>query len=222
MRVLIVEDEVVLADSIRTMLTRASFAADAVHDGATALEWLTVNDYDVVVLDRDLPGVHGDDVCRWIGAQALGVRVLMLTAARGLGDKMAGFESGADDYLAKPFAMQELIARLTALGRRPARALPPVLTFGDVTLNSYRREVWRGGLTVPLAPKEFAVLQLLMRADGGVVSAEELLEKAWDENANPFTSGVRVTISTLRKKLGRPWIVATIPGVGYRMEAVDG
>lgn len=221
MRVLIVEDEVVLADSIRTMLTRASFAADAVHDGATALEWLTINDYDVVVLDRDLPVVHGDEVCRQISEQGLDVRVLMLTAARGLGDTVAGFELGADDYLSKPFAMQELIARLTALGRRPARALPPVLAFGDLTLNAYRREVCRGGELLSLAPKEFAVLQLLMRADGGVVSAEELLEKAWDENANPFTSGVRVTISTLRKKLGRPWIVGTVPGVGYRMESAD-
>jgi two-component system response regulator VanR len=218
MRVLIVEDEVVLADSIRTMLTRASFAADVVHDGDAALEWLTVNDYDAVVLDRDIPGVHGDDVCRQLGENGLDVRVLMLTAARRLDDKVAGFELGADDYLSKPFEMQELIARLHALARRPTRALPPVLTFGDLTLNPYRWEVRRGNVGRVLSPKEFAVLQELMRADGAVVSAEQLLEKAWDENANPFTNGIRVTISGLRKKLGEPWIVATVPGVGYRME----
>jgi two-component system response regulator VanR len=218
MRVLLVEDEPVLADSIRTMLTRASFAVDVVHDGSVAMEWLTVNGYDVIVLDRDIPGTHGDDVCRQIGERKIDVRILMLTAARRLEEKVAGFELGADDYLSKPFEMQELIARLNALGRRPSPAIQPVLAFADLTLNPYRREVRRGGIGRPLSPKEFAVLQVLMRADGAIVSAEELLEQAWDENANPFTNGIRVAISTLRKKLGEPWIVGTVPGFGYRME----
>lgn len=216
-RVLIVEDEVVLAESIRTMLTRASFAADVVHDGATALDLLAINEYDLVVLDRDVPRVHGDEVCRRIGEQRLDVRVLMLSAARLLDDKISGFHLGADDYLSKPFEMVELIARLNALARRPSRSLPPVLAFADLTLCPHRREVLRRGVPRELTPKEFAILQVLMRADGGVVSAEQLLEKAWDENANPFTNGVRVTISTLRKKLGRPWLIATVPGAGYRM-----
>jgi two-component system response regulator VanR len=218
-RVLVVEDEVLLAESIATILTRASIATDVVNDGTRALELVSVNDYDVVVLDRDLPGTHGDEVCRQINEQGLDVRILMLTASRRLDEKVAGFELGADDYLAKPFEMRELVARLNALDRRPTRALPPVLAFADLTLNPFRREVHRGGAPLALSPKEFAVLQVLMRANGGIVSAEELLEKAWDENANPFTNGVRVTISTLRKKLGRPWIVSTVTGVGYRMEA---
>jgi two-component system response regulator VanR len=218
-RVLVVEDEKLLAESVKTMLSRASMAVDVVHDGGAALELVTINSYDAIVLDRDLPGVHGDEVCRRVNEMNLPVRILMLTAASRLDEKMSGFELGADDYLAKPFEMQELIARLRALGRRPAVALPPVMRFGDVTLNPFRREVHRDGRPKTLSPKEFAVLQLLMSADGGVVSAEELLEKAWDENANPFTNGIRVTVSTLRKKLGEPWLVATVPGVGYRMGA---
>lgn len=218
MRVLIVEDEVLIAESIQTALTRASIAADVVHDGVAALETVTLNDYDVVVLDRDIPGVHGDVVCRRINEMDLDVRILMLTAAHRLDDKVAGFELGADDYMAKPFEMRELIARLRALGRRSAPAAPPILHFDDVTLNPFRREVRRADHDVALSPKEFAVLELLMRADGGVISAEDMLEKAWDENANPFTNGVRVTVSTLRKKLGEPWVVGTVPGVGYRME----
>ena len=219
MRVLIVEDEPYLADAIRTGLRRESIAADTVGDGESALERLGVNDYDVVVLDRDLPGMHGDDVCAWIADQQLPCRVLMLTAARSLRDRVDGFELGADDYLAKPFEFPELVARLRALDRRPAASHPPVLEGDGVRLDPFRREAYRNGRLLRLSNKEFAVLELLMRADGGIVSSETLLEKAWDEHADPFTNTVRVTVSTLRKRLGEPGLVRTVSGAGYRFGA---
>ncbi len=218
MRVLIVEDEPFLADAIQTGLRREGIAADVVHDGDAALEYVTINDYDVIVLDRDIPGVHGDKVCGRIVAEHPQVRVLMLTAARTLDDKVTGFELGADDYVAKPFDFPELVARLRALERRNQPAAPPTLADGGVRLDSFRREVTRNGRRVRLSRKEFAVLELLMRADGGVLSAERLLEKAWDMNADPFTNTIRVTISTLRKKLGEPWMIQTVPGYGYRFD----
>jgi two-component system response regulator VanR len=211
----------VLADTIAVALARVAIAADTAYDGYQALEVLTVNDYDVVVLDRDLPGLSGDEVCRSIHERGVSARVLMLTAASRLGDKVSGFEVGADDYLSKPFELPELIARLRALERRPSAAIPPVLKCGDIELNSFRFEVVRAGRFVHLARKEFAVLQLLMQAGGAPVSAEQLLEKAWDENANPFTNSIRVTISSLRKKLGEPSAIQTVAGVGYRMEVPD-
>jgi two-component system response regulator VanR len=215
-RVLIVEDEDYLADAIVTGLRREAMAVDVSRDGDSALEMLTINDYDVVVLDRDIPGVHGDDVCARIIADKPHCRVLMLTAARTLRDKVAGFELGADDYLPKPFEFTELVMRLRALERRPTVALPPVLRADGVELDPFRREVYRDRRFVRLSRKEFAVLELLMRANGGVVSAETLLEKAWDENADPFTNAIRITISTLRKRLGEPWVIQTVSGVGYR------
>lgn len=219
MRALIVEDEVYLAEAIQTALRRQTIAADIVHDGDTALEYLTVNQYDVVLLDRDIPGTHGDDVCAWITAELPSCRVLMLTAARALNDKVGGFELGADDYLSKPFEFPELVARLRALERRPTATRPPVLDDAGVTLDPFRREVYRNGRLVRISRKEFVVLDLLMRADGGVVSAETLLEKGWDMNADPFTNTIRVTVSNLRKKLGKPGLIHTVPGVGYRFGA---
>jgi two-component system, OmpR family, response regulator VanR len=216
MRVLVVEDEPYLADAIAAGLRREAMAVDVVGDGEAAVEQLSVNDYDVVVLDRDIPGIHGDDVCAWVVAERPGCRVLMLTAARGLRNTVDGFELGADDYLAKPFEFPELVVRLRALERRPVRSLPPVLKSGGVVLDPFRREVYRDGRLVRLSRKEFAVLELVMRADGGVVSAETLLEKAWDVNADPFTNAVRVTMSSLRKRLGEPWVIQTVPGSGYR------
>ena len=217
MRVLVVEDERVLADTIATGLRREAMAVDVAYDGASALERTSVNDYDVVVLDRDLPRVHGDEVCRSLVADGASARVLMLTAAGELDDKVEGLSIGADDYLAKPFAFAELIARIRALGRRSVPPLPPVLERGGVRLDPARRAVTRDGRPVDLTPKEFAVLEVLMRAQGTVVSAERLLEKAWDENIDPFTNVVRVTMMTLRKKLGEPPVIATVPGAGYRL-----
>jgi two-component system response regulator VanR len=219
MRVLVVEDEEYLADAVAAGLRQEAMAVDVVLNGDDALEHLAVNDYDVVVLDRDIPGTHGDDVCAWVVVEKSECRVLMLTAARGLNQKVAGFELGADDYLAKPFEFPELVMRLRALVRRPARALPPVLRSEGVELDPFRREVYRERRLVRLSRKEFAVLELLMRADGGVVSAETLLEKAWDVNADPFTNAVRITISSLRKRLGEPWVIHTDPGSGYRFGA---
>lgn len=218
MRALIVEDEPFLAEAIQTGLRRETIAADVVNDGDSAIEHLAVNDYDVVILDRDIPGTHGDDVCAHIVAEYPSCRVIMLTAARTLGDKVAGFELGADDYLAKPFDFPELVMRLRALERRTQAARPPVLEAAGVTLDPFRREVYRDGRFVRLSRKEFAVLDVLMNAAGGVVSAETLLEKAWDANADPFTNTIRVTISNLRKRLGEPWVIHTVPGVGYRFE----
>ncbi len=216
MRVLVVEDESYLADAIALGLRRETMAVDVVGDGAEALAQVEFTDYDVVVLDRDLPGVHGDEVCARLAREHPDVKVLMLTAARSLRDRVEGFEIGADDYLVKPFEFPELVARLRALERRNQPAREPVLESRGVRLDPFRREVSRDGHFVRLSPKEFAVLQLLMEADGGVLSAETLLEKAWDANADPFSNTTRVTISHLRKRLGEPWVIQTVPGVGYR------
>jgi len=215
--VLIVEDEPYLADAIQAGLRLEAIAADVVGDGDAALERLSVNAYDVVVLDRDLPGTHGDEVARRLVADQVPTRILMLTAADRLEEKVSGFETGADDYLTKPFEMRELVMRLRALGRRTALATPPVVQYAGLTLDAFRREVYRDGRYVGLTRKQFSVLEVLMAARGGVVSAETLLERAWDENADPFTNAVRITISSLRKRLGNPWLIHTVPGVGYRV-----
>ncbi|MEO3794418.1 response regulator transcription factor [Nonomuraea sp. B10E15] len=217
MRVLVVEDERILAEAIAEWLRDETHAVDLAHDGESALERIAVNDYDVVVLDRDLPRVHGDDVCKELVASDSDARVLMLTAAAQLDDRVTGLSIGADDYLPKPFAFPELAARVLALGRRSRPATPPVLRRAGITLDPARREVYRKGRFVPLSKKEFAVLAELMRANGAVVSAEQLLEKAWDEHADPFTGAVRLTILKLRRKLADPPVVETVPGVGYRI-----
>jgi two-component system response regulator VanR len=217
MRVLIVEDELFLAEAVRDGLRLEAIAADIAGDGDTALELLSINEYDVVVLDRDIPGPNGDQIARHLAGSAVSPRILMVTAADRLDDKETGFESGADDYLTKPFAFRELILRLRALERRPSASTPPALEFSDLRLDPFRREVYRGGRYVALTRKQFAVLQVLLAAQGGVVSAEQLLERAWDENADPFTNAVRITISSLRKRLGEPWLIHTVPGVGYRV-----
>src|SRR5882757_8342488 len=203
MRVLVAEDEPALIEILLQGLRTQGLAVDAATDGAQALELLAINDYDVLVLDRDLPLVHGDDVCREVVAQGK-TRVLMLTAAGTIDDRVEGLNLGADDYLAKPFAFAELVARIQALGRRARAALPPVLRRAGISLDVPRHQVSRDGRFVPLSRKEFAVLEILLRAEGTVVSAEELLEKAWDENADPFTNSVRVSVMTLRRKLGEP------------------
>ncbi|NUR74042.1 MAG: response regulator transcription factor [Hamadaea sp.] len=215
MRVLVVEDEELLADAVAEGLRRESLAVDVAYDGDAALERLGVNAYDVVVLDRDLPGVSGDEICA--GLAGGDIRVLMLTAAGDLADRVAGLSLGADDYLAKPFAFAELVARVRALGRRARPAVPPVLTRAGLRLDPNRREVYRDGRYVGLSRKEFAVLEELLRAAGAVVSAEDLLERAWDENIDPFTNVVRVTVMTLRRKLGDPPVIETVPGVGYQI-----
>ncbi|WP_033219957.1 response regulator transcription factor [Kitasatospora phosalacinea] len=220
MRVLVVEDEEYLAEAVQAGLRLAAIACDVAGDGEAAWERLSVHRYDVVVLDRDLPGMPGDEVCRRIVAAGLGCRVLMLTAAARLDQKVAGFELGADDYLTKPFDLAELVVRLRSLARRPAGSAPPVLERAGVRLDPFRREVFRDGRYVALSRKQFAVLEVLMAAGGGVVSAEDLLERAWDEHADPFTNAVRITISGLRKRLGEPWVIHTVPGVGYRLDAV--
>jgi DNA-binding response OmpR family regulator len=217
MRVLVVEDERLLADAVAVGLRREAFAVDVAYDGSAGLERLSVNDYDVVVLDRDLPSIHGDDVCRRLVADHLGVRVLMLTAAADVLDRVEGLGLGADDYLGKPFVFAELVARVRALGRRSRKAVPPVLEYDGLLLDPARRDVTRDGRLVPLGRKEFGVLEELMRAEGAVVSAEQLLEKVWDENADPFTNVVRVTVMTLRKKLGDPPLIQTVVTVGYRL-----
>ncbi|MEU8080500.1 response regulator transcription factor [Catellatospora citrea] len=217
MRILVVEDEPLVADAVARWLRGDAHAVDVVHDGGAALERIGVNDYDVVVLDRDLPVVHGDDVCRTLAAGAADARVLMLTAAAELDDRVAGLVLGADDYLPKPFAFAELSARVAALGRRTRPAVPPVLQRAGIRLDPHRREVFRDGRYVPLSRKEFAVLAELLRADGAAVSAERLLEKAWDEHTDPFTHAIRMTILKLRRKLGDPPVVQTEPGVGYRI-----
>jgi DNA-binding response OmpR family regulator len=217
MRILVVEDERVLADAVAEWLRREAFAVDVAYDGDAALERLGVNDYEVVVLDRDLPVVHGDDVCRAIVDSELPTRVLMLTASASVRERVAGLSLGADDYLPKPFAFVELSARVHALLRRTRPAAPPVLERAGITLDPARREVYRGGRLIALARKEFAVLAELMRADGTVVSAEQLLERAWDEHVDPFTNVVRVTVMKLRRKLGEPAVIETVAGVGYRL-----
>lgn len=217
MRVLVVEDEPMLADAIGEWLRDEAHAVDIVHDGAAALERAGVNDYDVVVLDRDIPAVHGDDVCRELVEAGSAARVLMLTAAVAVTDRVDGLSLGADDYLTKPFAFAEMGARVQALARRCRPAAPPVLRRAGITLDPGRREVFRDGRMVALSKKEFAVLAELLRADGVAVSAEHLLEKAWDEFADPFTGAVRLTVLKLRRKLGDPPLVETVRGVGYRI-----
>ncbi|GAA2096697.1 response regulator transcription factor [Actinomadura alba] len=216
MRILVAEDERVLADLVADGLRRHAMAVDVVHDGAAALERLAVNDYDVLVLDRDLPLVHGDQVCRELAQNGADVRILMLTAAGAVSERVAGLGLGADDYLAKPFAYAELLARVQALGRRRAPALPPVLERNGIVLDAPRRQASRDGRFVPLSRKEYAVLEVLMRAQGAVVTAEELLERAWDEHTDPFTTVVKVTMSKLRAKLGEPPVITTVQG-GYRL-----
>jgi two-component system, OmpR family, response regulator VanR len=217
-RVLIVEDEPYMAEAIRDGLRLEAIAADIAADGGTALDLLAVNQYDIAVLDRDIPGPSGDEIARRIVASGSGMPILMLTAADRLDDKASGFELGADDYLTKPFELRELGLRLRALDRRRAYSRPPVREIDGLRLDPFRREVYRDGRYIPLTRKQFAVLEVLVEAGGGVVSAERLLEQAWDENADPFTNAVRITVSALRKRLGEPWLIATVPGVGYRIE----
>jgi DNA-binding response OmpR family regulator len=217
MRVLVVEDFEVLAATIGTGLRREGMAVDVVLDGSDALEHLAVTRYDVVVLDRDLPGVHGDEVCRQIVAGRSHSRVLMLTAASTVRERVEGLGLGADDYLPKPFDFAELVARVRALGRRSAVALPPALEAGDVTLDPSRRVAFRAGRRLELSPKEFAVLECLLASAGRVVPAEELLERAWDEAADPFTTAVKTTVRRLRAKLGDPPVIHTVREGGYRI-----
>jgi two-component system response regulator VanR len=218
-RVLIVEDEPLMADAIRDGLRMEAIAADIAGDGDTALDLLGSNAYDIAVVDRDIPGPSGDDIAKRIVASGSGMPILMLTAADRLDDKTSGFELGADDYLTKPFELRELVLRLRALDRRRAHHRPPIREIADLRLDPFRREVYRDGRYVPLTRKQFAVLEVLVAAEGGVVSAEELLEQAWDENADPFTNAVRITVSALRKRLGGPSLIVTVPGVGYRIDS---
>ncbi|MBT8225291.1 MAG: response regulator transcription factor [Dactylosporangium sp.] len=217
MRLLVVEDEPVLADSIADGLRRHTYAVDVAYDGNTALTRLGVNAYDVVVLDRDLPDVSGDQVCRTLVDQATDTRVLMLTAAAAVGDRIAGLDLGADDYLVKPFDFAELVARVRALGRRTRPVTSPVLQRESIALDPVRHEASRAGRALSLTRKEFGVLEELLRGDGAVVSSEQLLEKVWDENIDPFTNVVRVTMLSLRRKLGDPPVIATVTGVGYQI-----
>jgi two-component system response regulator VanR len=221
-RVLIVEDEPLMAEAIRDGLRLEAIAADIAADGDTALKLLTVNAYDVAVLDRDIPGPSGDQIAKRIVASGSGMPILMLTAADRIDDKTSGFELGADDYLTKPFELQELVLRLRALDRRRGHSRPPVRELAGLRLDPFRREVYRDGRYIALTRKQFAVLEVLIAAEGGVVSAEELLRRAWDENADPFTNAVRITVSALRKRLGEPSIIATVAGVGYRIDSQSG
>jgi DNA-binding response OmpR family regulator len=217
MRVLVVEDQQELAETVATGLRREGMAVDVARDGTVALQRTAVHAYDVVVLDRDLPGIHGDRVCATLVEQGNRARVLMLTASTGIEDRVVGLSLGADDYLPKPFAFAELVARIRALARRAQPALPPVMSSGDLQLDPGRRVAERGGRRLDLSAKELAVLELLLAARGAVVSAEELLERGWDEAADPFSNVVKVTISRLRRKLGDPQLIETVPGAGYRI-----
>ncbi len=216
MRVLVVEDQVDLADDIAEGLRDQGMAADVAYDGAAGLEKVFLNRYDVVVLDRDLPKVHGDAVCAALAGSPSPASVLMLTAAGAVDDRVAGLELGADDYLTKPFAFAELVARVRVLARRRERT-PPVITRGDLVYDHARRLASRHGELLPLTAKEMGVLEVLLLADGGVVSAEELLERVWDEHADPFTRTVGMTVARLRRKLGEPDLIETVVGVGYRL-----
>jgi DNA-binding response OmpR family regulator len=222
-RVLVVEDEDALADAIARGLRREGMAVDVAGDGGVALEKAATNGYDVVVLDRDLPVVHGDDVCRKLieSSPAPGAaevpRILMLTASGALDDRVEGLTLGADDYLGKPFAFTELVARIRALARRGGLAVKPVLEVGDVVLDPARHFATRAGRPLPVTRKELAVLEVLIRAGGAVVSPEQLLERAWDEHADPFTNTIRVTVMNLRRKLGDPPLIETVVGSGYRI-----
>ena len=217
MRVLVVEDARRLADAIARGLRAEGMAVDVAYDGAEGHQKATYTRYDVVVLDRDLPEMHGDDVLAEILAAGAMTRVLMLTASAGIDDRVDGLSLGADDYLSKPFAFPELVARVRALGRRATPAVPPVLRAGDLELDPARRTVTRAGRSIELTRKEFGVLEVLLGAAGSVVSSEVLLERVWDENADPFTTTVRVTMMTLRRKLGEPGMIDTVVGAGYRV-----
>jgi two-component system, OmpR family, response regulator VanR len=217
MRVLLAEDEPRIAGAVARGLRREGMAVDLAGDGASALYKARVAPYDVVVLDRDLPVMHGDDVCRTLAAEQPETKVLMLTAARSTDDLVAGLSLGADDYLPKPFRFAELVARLRALARRSGAARPPVLEAGDVVLDPARRSATRAGRPLDLTPKEFAVLEVLLAAQGAVVAPEELVDKAWDEQLDPLSNTVRMTVMTLRRKLGDPPLLATVRGSGYRV-----
>ncbi len=217
MRVLVAEDVEDLATAVAAGLRREGMAVDVVLDGTAALDHLAVTRYDVVVLDRDLPGTHGDEVCRRLAAERSQSRVLMLTAASTVRDRVEGLGLGADDYLPKPFDFAELVARIRALGRRPATSLPPVLEHGDVTLDPSRRVAFRAGRRLELSPKEFVLLEYLLASAGRVVSAEELLERVWDEAADPFTTAVKQTMRRLRVKLGEPPVIRTVREGGYQI-----
>jgi DNA-binding response OmpR family regulator len=217
MRVLLVEDHAKLATTVATGLRRQGLAVDLAFDGDDALEHIAATEYDVVVLDRDIPGVHGDDVCRRLAAGPHRTRVLMLTAASSVAARVEGLGLGADDYLTKPFAFAELVARIRALGRRQAPVLPPTLRSGEVCLDAASRAATRAGRPLALSPKEFAVLERLMAAGGRVVSEGELLTAVWDEMADPFTKAVQMTVSRLRAKLGEPPVIETVPAGGYRI-----
>jgi DNA-binding response OmpR family regulator len=215
MRLLVVEDRRVMADSIARSLRREGMAVDVAYDGRAALELAAVHGYEVVVLDRDLPGVHGDEVCRQLsGGQT---RILMLTASGTVEDRVEGLSLGADDYLPKPFALTELIARIRALGRRAAPAIPPILIAGQLELDPSRRIAERAGRPLALTNKEFGLLEVLMAASGRVVSAEELQERVWDAHSDPFSNTLRVTLANLRRKLGDPPVITTVIGAGYRL-----
>jgi DNA-binding response OmpR family regulator len=218
-RVLVVEDETNLADAIVRGLRREGMAVDVAYDGTDGHEMALVTRYDVVVLDRDLPGVHGDDICAALVASGALTRVLMLTASGSVADRVEGLQLGADDYLPKPFDFTELVARVRALGRRATPAAPPVLSAADLVLDQARHVVTRGGRPLDLTRKEFGLLEELLKAGGAVVSSEELLERVWDANADPFTTTVRVTMMTLRKKLGEPALIETVVGAGYRIRS---
>jgi two-component system, OmpR family, response regulator VanR len=217
MRILVAEDEPRIAAAVARGLRREGMAVDVAPDGAAALYKARVNPYDVVVLDRDLPEVHGDEVCRTLSAEQPRTKVLMLTAARTTDELVQGLSLGADDYLTKPFRFAELVARLRALGRRTGEARPPVLEAGDVVLDPAKRTATRAGLDLDLTLKEFSVLQALLEAQGAVVTPEELLERAWDEQLDPLSNTVRMTVMTLRRKLGDPPIIQTVRGSGYRV-----
>ncbi len=217
MRVLVVEDHARLATTVATVLRREGMAVDIAFDGHEALARTAISTYDVIVLDRDLPVVHGDEVCRSLVAEGCPSAVLMLTAAGAIEERVEGLGLGADDYLSKPFALAELVARIRALARRGRRSLPPILVHGDLELDSSQRLVKRAGETIALSPKEFGVLQLLLSAEGAVVSTEQMLERVWDEATDPFTNTVRMTVSRLRAKLGDPPVIETIASAGYRI-----
>lgn len=217
MRVLVVEDQPDLANSVARVLRREGMAVDVAYDGGAALERATVVEYDVVVLDRDLPVVHGDQVCRALIDRGAATRILMLTASGTIAERVEGLGLGADDYLPKPFAYAELVARIRAVGRRVRPATPPVLVHGDLRLDPAQRTATRAGSRLPLSPKEFAVLEYLLSCDSRVVSAEELLDRVWDEAADPFTTTVKATVNRLRSKLGDPPLIETVPRAGYRI-----
>jgi DNA-binding response OmpR family regulator len=218
MRILVVEDEVQLAEAVARGLRREGMAVDVATDGDDGYRKASLTRYDVVVLDRDLPGMSGDEICRKLTDEGILTRVMMLTASGTVEEKVAGLALGADDYLPKPFAFAELVARVRALGRRTTPAAPPVLSAADVELDPGKRTVTRRGDIIELTRKEFGVLETLLTAQGAVVSSEELLDRVWDENADPFTTTVRVTMMTLRRKLGEPAIIDTVVGSGYRID----